>query len=193
LSPGAALTTSLAPYRSFLGQVPLFLLAIVLCWISLPNTKPKDQITQSSSDKNTHKVDFLGSALLAAFLILVLLPLELGGTKVAWSDPQIPAYFACAALALVLLVAVEKWWASNPLLPLSMFHNRHTVAAFMIVTLQCAAQLGVGSDLVPQTVPRISLTNHFLDDVHRSALFPGHTEDDQHRCRECKQTSVAVA
>lgn len=89
-------------------------------------------------------MDFLGSALLATFLILVLLPLELGGSRlVAWSDKQIPIYFGSAALALALLVAVEKWWASNPLLPLSMFHNRHTVAAFIILALQCAAQLGV--------------------------------------------------
>lgn len=119
----------------------------------MPNTKPKDQADKSTSQKNIHKVDFLGSALLATFLILVLLPLELGGAKVAWSDPQIPVYFALAALALVLLVAVEKWWASNPLLPLSMFHSRHTVAALMIVTLQCAAQLGVGSGRIAQTLP----------------------------------------
>lgn len=137
--------------RSFLGQAPLFLLAILLCWVSLPNTKPRHQASELKS-KKLRRVDFLGSALFAAFLILVLLPLELGGSKIAWNDPRIPLFFGLSAVSLVLLVVVEKRWASNPLLPLSMFCNRHTVAAFVITALQCAAQLGVIST-VPCELP----------------------------------------
>lgn len=129
--------------RSFLGQAPLFLLAILLCWASLPNTKPKQDQTDEPKSQKIRRVDFLGSALLAAVLILMLLPLELGGSKIAWNDPQIPIYSGLAGLLLIVLVVVEKYWASNPLLPLSMFYNRHTVAAFVIMALQCAAQLGV--------------------------------------------------
>lgn len=127
---------------SFLGQAPLFLLAIILCWVSMPNTKPTHQAVEPKSRKIL-RVDFLGSALFAGFLILFLLPLELGGSKVAWNDPQIPFYFGLSALMLAIFIVVEKRWASNPLLPLSMFYNRHTVAAFVIMALQCAAQLGV--------------------------------------------------
>lgn len=139
--------------RSFIGQVPFFLLAFVLCWISLPNTRPRRRAGHppsspsdqqpSRSSSNLRRVDFLGSALFAAFLVALLLPLELGGSRVPWSDPLIPACVAVAALLLALFVAAERWWAANPLLPLSMFRNRHTVAAFIIMALQCAAQLGV--------------------------------------------------
>lgn len=123
------------------------------------------------------KVDILGSALFAAFLILVLLPLELGGSKIAWNDPQIPIYFGLAALSLVLLVVVEKWWASNPLLPLSMFHNRHTVAAFVILALQSAAQLGVSVTIpAPCSEYYFDIGSPSVDDVHRSAVFPSDPE-----------------
>lgn len=114
----------------------------------MPNTKPKRQADEPKSRK-IFRVDFVGSALFAAFLILFLLPLELGGSKVAWNDPQIPIYFGLSALMLAIFVVVEKYWASNPLLPLSMFYNRHTVAAFVIMALQCAAQLGVSLTSYP--------------------------------------------
>lgn len=88
-------------------------------------------------------MDFLGSALLTTFLVLILLPLEIGGTKVAWTDPWIPVLFCSGAVFLVLFVLAEKYWAANPLLPLSLFCNRHTIVAFTIIALQIAAQLGV--------------------------------------------------
>lgn len=115
----------------------------------MPNTKPKRQTDEAKSRKIL-RVDFVGSALFAAFLILFLLPLEVGGSKVAWNDPQIPIYFGLSALMLAMFVVVEKYWASNPLLPLSMFYNRHTVVAFVIMALQCAAQLGVSLTFYPR-------------------------------------------
>lgn len=153
----------LIPTRSFLGQVPLFLFAFALGWMSLPNTKPRRATTATSELKssNLRRVDFLGSALLAAFLVVLLLPFELGGSKIAWTDPQIPIYFCIAALLLALFVAAEKRLVSNPLLPLSMFYNRHTVVSFMIMALQCAAQLGVRSRtcLTLQPVPTLTSAN----------------------------------
>lgn len=130
--------------RSFLGQTPLFFVAAVLCSVSLPSIKPcRSPSEDEAKSSNLRKVDFLGSALLATSLVLLLLPLELGGTRIAWTDQQIPFYFGIAALSLALFVAAEKWWSINPLLPLNMFNNRHTVASFILMALQCAAQLGV--------------------------------------------------
>lgn len=146
----------------------------------MPNTKPRrDPSTEESKSSNLRRVDFLGSALFAAFLVALLLPLELGGSRVAWSDPVIPICVAVAALLLVLFVAAEKWWAANPLLPLSMFRNRHTVAAFIIMALQCAAQLGVR----PNTCLLYCFDpDRVLDDDDRSAVFSSHAEDEQLRC-----------
>lgn len=120
----------------------------------MPNTKPKHRAgaqpsqtptnTTTSAGKKLGQVDFLGSFLLAAFLILTLLPIEFGGNKIAWTDPQIPVYFGLAAVALGLFIVAEKRRKpSNQLLPLSMFRSRHTVSSFLIILLQLAAQLGV--------------------------------------------------
>lgn len=127
-----------------MGQAPLFLLAFILAWLSMPNTKPCRPVAEDEAKtSNLRRVDFLGSALFAAFLIVLLLPLELGGSRLAWTDPLIPIFFCVAAVLLALFIAVEKWLSPNPLLPLSMFHDRHVVASFVIIALQTAAQLGV--------------------------------------------------
>lgn len=151
----------------------------------MPNTKPTQQANEAKSRKIL-RVDFLGSALFAAVLILFLLPLELGGSKVAWNDPQIPIYFGLSALMLAIFIAVEKRWASNPLLPLSMFHNRHTVAAFVIMALQCAAQLGVILKF-SSTRSFQACAHIFIDDVHSSAVLSSYSENEQHCC--CKWLS----
>jgi hypothetical protein len=105
----------------------------------------KDSIASQHESKigMLRQVDFVGSALLASFLILILLPLEIGGNKIPWTDARIPILFGAGVLCLILFVAVEKWWATNPLLPLNLFCSRHTVVSFLVLALQCAAQLGV--------------------------------------------------
>lgn len=116
----------------------------------MPNTKPKHSgaVPQASTESTMEKlgqVDMLGSFLFATFLIFTLLPIELGGSKIAWTDSQIPIYFGIAALALVLFIVAEKRRTRYQLLPLGMFRSRHIVASVMIMSLQTAAQLGVRS------------------------------------------------
>lgn len=97
-------------------------------------------------------MDFVGSALLASFLILILLPLEIGGNKIPWTDALIPTLSGAGVLCLVLFVVVEKFWATNPLLPLNLFCSRHTVVSFLVLALQCAAQLGVGRTILEKSL-----------------------------------------
>ncbi|KAK2597096.1 hypothetical protein N8I77_012964 [Diaporthe amygdali] len=134
--------------KSFIGQAPIFAISILLCWISLPTmrTNPimsKDATASQSKFGKLRQVDFMGSTLLAAFLILILLPLEIGGNKIAWTDARIPIFFGSGFLCLIVFVVVEKRWATNPLLPLKLFYSRHTVVSFLVLALQCAAQLGM--------------------------------------------------
>lgn len=103
----------------------------------------KDATASQSKFGKLRQVDFMGSTLLAAFLILILLPLEIGGNKIAWTDARIPIFFGSGFLCLIVFVVVEKRWATNPLLPLKLFYSRHTVVSFLVLALQCAAQLGV--------------------------------------------------
>ena len=60
----------------------------------------KDSIATQSKFGKLRQVDFVGSALLASFLILILLPLEIGGNKIAWTDYRIPILFGTGVLCL---------------------------------------------------------------------------------------------
>jgi len=133
-------------YRSFGCQVPMLAVAIFLCWRTVPSNLAGRSSNKSSGNEeqlNTSgklaRIDFLGSSLLAIFILLLLLPLELGGEKVPWSHPLIPGLFAAA----VLFVLVEKRWTEEPVLDLDLFKQRDAVLGFLIMAFQCAAQVGV--------------------------------------------------
>lgn len=132
-------------FRSFIGQAPFFLVAFFLCWAFLPNTSPK-QISKSHQESGTSKlarIDFVGSFFFAAFILLFLLPVEIGGVKIPWTHPLIPILLGGAAVSLVLFIVVEKRWAKEPILPLEMFSKFEIITSFVIMALQVAAQTGV--------------------------------------------------
>jgi hypothetical protein len=123
-----------------------------LCWIYLPSTtaqQPKqlEEDDAEGEQKATNlsklkRVDFVGSALLGLLILSFLLPMEIGGVKIPWSHPLIPSLFIAAAVFLGLFVAWEKRGAKEPILPLELFAQRDTVASFLIMALQVAAQIG---------------------------------------------------
>ncbi|KAK8017374.1 major facilitator superfamily transporter, partial [Apiospora rasikravindrae] len=105
---------------SFMGQVPLFLIAIGLCLAWLPrdtaaaaadssklsaesgeNTNninnaddgEENKPQRSSSSRRTSsiaRIDFPGATLLALTILTLLLPLEIGGTQIPWTHPPDP-------------------------------------------------------------------------------------------------------
>ena len=124
--------------------------AIFLCWRIVPSNlagrssnKSLGNEVQLNTSGKLARIDFLGSSLLAIFILLLLLPLELGGEKVPWSHPLIPGLFAAAAISLVLFVLVEKRWTEEPVLDLDSFKQRDVVLGFLIMAFQSAAQVGV--------------------------------------------------
>ncbi|CAK7215872.1 hypothetical protein SEUCBS140593_002677 [Sporothrix eucalyptigena] len=134
---------------SFIGQVPFMLIATVLCQIYLPSNarnfkggkyvEPDNSV--SAWDK-LKRVDFLGSLLLALTLLAFLVPMEIGGSKVPWSSPIIPALFASAIVLFVLFIRTEKR-AVEPVVPLSIFRIRDANLSIFIQMAQLSAQLGL--------------------------------------------------
>lgn len=128
----------------------MLVVAIFLCWIIVPSTLAArsssnnlDNEDNLSTSGKLARIDFLGSSLLALFILFLLIPLELGGETLPWSHPIIPSLFAGAIMSLVSLVLVEKRWATEPILDLSLFRQRDVVLGFLIMALQAAAQVGV--------------------------------------------------
>jgi hypothetical protein len=114
-----------------------------------PANEDSADIVDSQKSKFS-RVDFKGSVLFALTILALLLPMELGGSKLPWAHPAIISLFALSAVLLVVFIAVERK-QEEPILPLEIFHRRDAVISYVILGLQTAAQLGVGSRLLDQT------------------------------------------
>ncbi|KAL0930678.1 major facilitator superfamily transporter [Colletotrichum truncatum] len=153
---------------SFLGQAPIFMIAVLLCWFFLPRGKPNSKTEAEAEGPKVGldeksplaRVDFLGAALLALFVLAFLLPIEIGGTKIPWTHPLIFILFGAAIVLGGLFAATEEWWAKEPILPLELLKHRDIVLTYVITGAQIAAQLGLlfSVPLYFQVTQRVSNT-----------------------------------
>ncbi|KAI1384976.1 MFS general substrate transporter [Hypoxylon trugodes] len=129
---------------SFFGQAPIFLLAMVLCGIILPNmTTGRIRTDAESSKSRLARIDFLGAFFLGAGLLSILLPLRIAGQKVPWTSPIVPSLFGLGAVLLALFAVTEARWAKEPIFPLRLLRNRGMVLGYVIMVCQTAAQVGM--------------------------------------------------
>ncbi len=112
----------------FYVNLPLSLLSLFMVLVRMP--------------KMTHqakgKIDFVGALLIILTVVPLLLALTFGGHSHGWGSPVILALFGTALLGLVLYIVAERF-ASDPILPLSLFGNRtFTMANFASFFLSMA-------------------------------------------------------
>jgi len=91
---------------------PFGVLALLGVIVALPSVRTESRV----------KVDWLGSLLLAASLIPLLLAFTWAGSKCAWGSTTLITMFAGAAVSLVLFFLWEGR-AAEPVLPASLFKN----------------------------------------------------------------------
>lgn len=172
------LSSNVSICRSFLGQTPLFLTAIVCCILVIPNTKTASANAEDAEVKGNSiaQMDFAGALLLGVSILTLMLPLELGGTKLPWTHPVIAILFVSAVSLLCLFLAVELWWARNPIVPVRLLKNREVLASYAISALMGVAQFGVSArllavisimawhdtGLISQFEIRFSISYHFI-------------------------------
>lgn len=108
----------------FYVNVPLAIIVLALTLKKFP----------SANVDALHKVDYIGMAILSAFLIVLLLFLEWGGDEVQWVSIEAFAMIAAAILLLVAFVIVERK-ADDPVLAPHIFKDRTLVACaiFMMI------------------------------------------------------------
>ncbi|AYC28883.1 MDR family MFS transporter [Paenisporosarcina cavernae] len=90
--------------------LPLGIVAFVLIWRLFPSVERRQNET----------IDYLGSIVLAATLVSLLLGLSWGGTEYAWDSGVILGLFAGAIIGVILFIFVENR-AKSPILPLHLF------------------------------------------------------------------------
>jgi EmrB/QacA subfamily drug resistance transporter len=96
----------------FYINLPIGVLALVVIALTLP----------ARSERVHHKVDYLGSALIAGGLSGIVLFTSLGGTTFAWDAWESIALAVGGVVLLVLFMLVEAR-AAEPVLPPALFRN----------------------------------------------------------------------
>jgi EmrB/QacA subfamily drug resistance transporter len=110
---GGFFTTSLSWRWIFYINLPLGVVAFIVLAATLPSRR----------DEAHHRIDYLGAAVLAAGLSVIVLLCTLGGTDYAWASPQIIGLGIVALVLIVAFVLIEQR-AAEPVLPPRLFRDR---------------------------------------------------------------------
>ena len=107
---------------AFLLQVPWTAISATLVWIHVDGMN-----VGNSAKPSIRRLDFLGSFLILATLIVFMLGLTTGGNIVPWSHPLIITSFISSAVLFCLFLFVEQKVTSEPIISIHLMLNR-TVA-----------------------------------------------------------------
>lgn len=127
----------------------------------IPHTKAPELETGDAKTRKSwvSRIDFAGSLLLGAGILLLILPVEIGGVKVPWTHPIIFGLFGAGILALTVFVINEEQWAENPAFPLHLIKNRDILSPYIAMCCTAGAQTSVRSYQAPLSAP-FQLTCH---------------------------------
>lgn len=139
---GGWLADSVGWRWSFLGQVPFAGVAFVLVWMILPS-RVRGSLDEEVRGSKLSRVDFLGATLMALSILSLLLPLEIGGERIPWSDYRIASLFTAALFFGALFLAVEGWVSKEPIIPMSVLRHKEVLLSSLIMLCQVAAQVGL--------------------------------------------------
>ena len=128
---GGAITTSLSWRWIFYINLPIGLIALVVLGFALP------KMTRGA----THRIDYLGTAVLAASLSALVLFVSLGGTTFPWaSAPSIGLAVAFLVLAVIFVLIEQR--AAEPVLPMGLFRNSVFTTTSVVALLLGFAMFG---------------------------------------------------
>lgn len=139
---GGWLADSVGWRWSFLGQVPFAAIAVILVWMILP-ARVHHHLDEEIKGSKFGRIDFLGAVLMTLSILCLLLPMEIGGDRVPWSDPRIALLFAAALVFGILFLAAEGWVAKEPIIPLSVLRHKEVLLSSLIMMCQVGAQVGL--------------------------------------------------
>jgi EmrB/QacA subfamily drug resistance transporter len=128
---GGTLTDNLSWRWVFFINIPVCMIALPAIWWNLPTRKGVVR----------PKIDWVGSLLLSAAAIALLLGFEWAGREYAWTSPQIIGLMAAALLTIVAFVYQESRHP-EPVLPLFLFRNNVFLVSNLIVFVMGIGMFG---------------------------------------------------
>lgn len=100
-------------------------LALLFFFLQIP---PRPNQNKVPLLKQLTKLDLVGTPLFVGSIFCLLLALQWGGSKYAWSSGRIIALFVVFAVTFIAFIVVQFYMPNSAQLPLRLFKNRTVVA-----------------------------------------------------------------
>ncbi|OAQ99098.1 hypothetical protein LLEC1_02361 [Akanthomyces lecanii] len=139
---GGALTEFTSWRWCFYINLPVGAITIVAFLIT--NIPDKRKYVQSPGKLTLKKMDMLGFVLFAPAAVMILLALEFGGNRYAWSSPTIIGLFAGGAVEVVLFLLWERRAGMTAMIPLPIIGKREVWTACVASMFMFSTMLGAG-------------------------------------------------
>lgn len=112
----------------------VFLVQLLFLKIPIPNTPVLAGLKA---------IDWTGSVLIVGSALMVLLGLEFGGITFPWSSATVICLITLGTVVLGIFLLNEWKLATNPVVPLRLFQNRSTVAAYLVYVCNFSVLIGL--------------------------------------------------
>ena len=134
---------------TYLAQMPFFAIALAAAYFKVRYTVPGVSTVSQTPQEALKRVDFLGSLLLAAWLVSALVGVSIKANStddtIRWTSPTILILFGLALFFFVTFLFVELKYAKEPVLPVELLKQRTPVAAFVSNLTAAMAFFGIVS------------------------------------------------
>lgn len=119
----------------FLINIPVCGISLVVIWFWL-NVEGGTAGSESNPVQQLKKVDYIGSGILTASVIMILVTLSIGGASKPWSHPAIVVPLVLGGIGIVIFACWERCrYCKYPIIPPHIFSNRTTNIAFTLTTI----------------------------------------------------------
>ncbi|KAK4051903.1 hypothetical protein OIV83_002608 [Microbotryomycetes sp. JL201] len=142
---GGVLSEKVSWRWCFWINLPIGGVGVLTIWYFLPL-----QGVRNSMKKKLSQIDYLGSFMTLAFTILLLLPINWGGTSFAWSSSVVIGCLVGSGVAFIIFILWETR-ARIPIVPPSIFRIP-TVACILTNTFISGATILVQIFYIPQFI-----------------------------------------
>ncbi|RKP37889.1 major facilitator superfamily domain-containing protein [Dimargaris cristalligena] len=111
-------------------------LLVVIFFLRIPHPK-------GSMLAKLRKIDYLGTFLLVAGIVFILLAILWGGKDYPWDDKRIIAFFCVGFILIIFFVLAEIYVVPEPIIPMTLFRSRNVCISYVNTLLLGIAVLGV--------------------------------------------------
>jgi EmrB/QacA subfamily drug resistance transporter len=119
----------------FLINIPICAISLVTIWFYLKVGGGANASEVNLLEK-LKKIDCIGSSMLTASVVMILVALSTGGAPKPWSDPAIVVPIVLGVLGLAAFAFWERSkYCPYPIMPPNVFSNRTTNIAFTLTTI----------------------------------------------------------